>query len=464
MPMSRFSKLVLTLALSGLAVISPLAALSYSEWIETVPDNAGIRVQLIDVIGAPLSELASRRARSYSQVVEPTSVRLEVTRNNQAGYTYIAFVNGENGEYPVDGAGSVVIRRNNRDGAFSQVKVFLKREPSIYMRISPAPSGSELSIFLMDDDHPLYQNLHLPVSIQQTALMSVRKLLEMTEGRVGWSSILDVPSAYYFSNVNLMISEIRKALPGLPDAEDGAMDDDGNLVRISTLGLNRQPGFNCSGFVKWIADGLYRPVTGSWLKIDDLKRRQFEARGDKKTEDYEVSRDPFFGLDWTRNIAAKLSEARGSTIRKVGFAAQDKQSVGVSSTVEASAKSSGPTISIMTEETWDVRDAPFLSYVEDRGYRVKDLKSLMYTLALKDPDYFYLGAINGNWGSQPVLLQYYHIVSIFPRISESGRFEPIVFERNVESSIDSLIRRYPNEYIHLIRIKASKDFQAPVIQ
>src|SRR5690349_10324871 len=105
--MNRFPKFVVALCFVVLFVGGNAAALSYTDWLETVPDNAGVRMQLADVILAPLQELSQRRARVYNSSVEPRAVRFEVSLNKTAGFTYLQFLNGENGAYPVDGAGSV---------------------------------------------------------------------------------------------------------------------------------------------------------------------------------------------------------------------------------------------------------------------------------------------------------------------------------------------------------------------
>jgi len=225
-----------------------------------------------------------------------------------------------------------------------------------------------------------------------------------------------------------MVERIRKDLPLLPDAEDGAMDKNGKLVFIkSAKSQERLPGFNCSGFAKWVADGLYKPRTGSYLDIEDLKKKQLSIRGNRITNRYEEERDPFFGLDWTRNIAQILSG------------------------------SSDP-------EGQDVRNLPYGRYREDIGFPMDELKGILFYLAVREPGTFYLGSINREYGNEPILRQHYHIVVLFPYFLETGEFRVVVFERNVESDLASLNKRYPGDFIHLVRIEADTIFNPPRIE
>jgi hypothetical protein len=98
------------------------------------------------------------------------------------------------------------------------------------------------------------------------------------------------------------------------------------------------------------------------------------------------------------------------------------------------------------------------------GYRVEDLIPVLYLQAVRQPGRFYLGSINGEFGSEPVLWQHYHIVVLFPYFDEAGTFRIAVLERNVESSVASLQRRYSGEYVHLVGIRPASDFILPEIR
>jgi hypothetical protein len=144
--------------------------------------------------------------------------------------------------------------------------------------------------------------------------------------------------------------------------------------------------------------------------------------------------DPFFGLDWSRGLARSVVRARSGT------AARDEQI--------------------------DVRDADRVPYVTDAGYPVPSLRFLLYFLARKDPGTLYIGSLNAPSSAAaregtPSLRQHHHLVVLFPYFDVRGSFQVVVMERNLETSIVSLNRRYAGEYVHLVRIDASGPFSLP---
>ena len=211
------------------------------------------------------------------------------------------------------------------------------------------------------------------------------------------------------------------------------MDEDGRLVFIESLVLqDQQPGFNCSGFAKWIVDGLYMGLYGSFLPIEPLKTKHVELRGHRWSEPREDDRDPYFGLDWTRNLAtAVLSAERGGLE--------------------------------IHPEAADVRQIPFTEYVEDVGFPVSRLAQIMYLLAVRDPGYFYLASVNREFGSEPRLNQHVHVAVLFPYFDQDERFHVAVMERNVETTLESLDRRYHSDNVHLVRVRADVSYTPPLI-
>jgi len=220
----------------------------------------------------------------------------------------------------------------------------------------------------------------------------------------------------------------------LPDAEDGAMDASGNLVFIESLVLQDQDaGFNCSGFAKWIVDGLHMGLYGSFLPIEPLKVKHLDLRGHRWSDALEDERDPYFGLDWTRNLATTMLSA-GQGGREVH------------------------------PESADVRSVKYHTYVEDVGYPVDRLAQIMYLLAVEEPGNFYIASLNREFGDAPPLHQHVHVAVLFPYLDDRGRFFVDVLERNVETSIESLNRRYRDDDIHLVRVRADQAYTPPVIR
>jgi hypothetical protein len=228
-----------------------------------------------------------------------------------------------------------------------------------------------------------------------------------------------------------MVSTIREQLPLLADLDDGAYDSSGLPVSIEEE-LASEGGMNCSGFAKWVVDGLFYPVSESYTDIEKLKEKHLGLRGNRWSERYENERDPFFGLDWSRNLAVQLAEAKGH---------------------------SGASL-----EDFDVRDVDYVAYVEDVGYPVSALQLILFQLARRDPDRFYLGSVNIPFGNEPALRQHTHLVVLFPLFSPKGDFRVVVMERNRETSLDSLEARYGGGHIHLVSLQADESFRPLLVE
>jgi len=111
-----------------------------------------------------------------------------------------------------------------------------------------------------------------------------------------------------------------------------------------------------------------------------------------------------------------------------------------------------------------VKSVPFFDYFEDVGYRVRDLDLILFLLARVEPGYFYLGSINRDFGTDPVLKQHVHIAAFFPYFDENGVFHTVVMERNNETRLASLKNRYPSDHVHLVRLPVSEGYNPPFVE
>ena len=88
---------------------------------------------------------------------------------------------------------------------------------------------------------------------------------------------------------NAIITEIRRNIKNLKDSSIGAIDADGYYTK------NSHNGLNCSGFIKWIADGFYTPIRKRknklplYMPLQELKVKHPECRGDQYTNLFENS-------------------------------------------------------------------------------------------------------------------------------------------------------------------------------
>ncbi len=415
----------------GFGLTSYTTDTSFLGAFDNFPENDEARRLQVDGIFAPLFELIKAGRRIIYQNSYGTEVIYEVKETKD--YLYIIFANRDrHGSYDLPSKGDYIIKRSRKNGKFLQLKVFIRDDTGSFVRIYPDGDRSIMDLYIYG--FSLYKGVIVPARFKDILTMKFQRVALMTEGIIDWKLLLYKGSPED-EDIRIMADKIREALPRLKDADDGALDEKGNFVYIETEKPQIESsskekeigGFNCSGFAKWIADGLYFELTGKLLDIKNLKRKELEYRGNRWSKRYEDERDPYFGLDWSRNLAVKLEEVR------LGKKIDDP-------------------------EAMDVRDDRYIPYIEDVGYPVKDLKFLLFYLTRKNPGFFYIGSVNREFGRDPVLRQHFHVVVIFPYFDRSGNFRVTVMERNVETSIESLFKRYGENYIHLVKVKADKKF------
>ncbi|HOL56672.1 MAG TPA: hypothetical protein PLD75_03830 [Spirochaetota bacterium] len=191
---------------------------------------------------------------------------------------------------------------------------------------------------------------------------------------------------------------------------DGARNEFGEYVLIKTEELQKddKKGVNCSGFLKDIADNYIRlkHKDFKWMKISDLKRRRIENRVNEAYERYEEEYDPFFGLDWTKNIIDNINSYYNYNIIKCEELKNDK----------------------------------YAFYMENRGYYFDELKEILLRDQKKDSGYFYVIVFNRLRDTKPMIPTFYHIAILVPYFSNT-RFDIRVFESGEETSFNKMIRR-----------------------
>ncbi len=394
-----------------------------------IPETFDIRREFAEAIRAPLSQFERLPSQESESFV--SGARTLVSTRSNPDHRYLLFVPEFEGEFPIWSAGTYIVRRRAQDGALDQIKIFLRSDPGFFVRVWPdGDSRSVLSVYLAGVQ--LHRAIPLPIPIESVADAPFAELVTLTEHQIDWNYVFPEVEVEQSRVVARMADRARSMLGTLPDAEDGAMDENGNLVFIESLVLqDQQPGFNCSGFAKWIIDGLHMGLYGSFLPIDPLKTKHLELRGHRWSEPTEDARDPYFGLDWTRNLATTmLSAAQGG--------------------------------GDVHPEAADVREVSYATYVEDVGFAVDRLPLVLYDLAINEPGHVYIASFSREFGSPP-LNQHVHVAVFFPYIDERGNFFVEVMERNVETSLASVDRRYRDDHVHLVRVRANDAYMPPLI-
>ncbi len=431
MSSASLTRAVLSLAFAVLIVPSAATALDPATARRLPPDHTDIRREFLDYVTAPLVEVYRLREATRRSRISGVDVRVSVEQSDD--YVYLVVVPGLNGEYPLDSAGTFILRRRRDNGTISQLKVFLRSDSRFFVRVRPdRDDRSLMSVYLADT--LIHRDVPVPMGIETIMQEPLERLLSVTSPLIEWSWFFPELDLGAYEPVRTMVERARATLHTLPDAEDGAMDETGRLVFIESLVLqDQQPGFNCSGFAKWIVDGLHMGLYGSFLPIEPLKTKHTDLRGHRWSEPREDDRDPYFGLDWTRNLATAMLSAEhgGAEIHP---------------------------------EAADVRSVPYATYIEDVGYPVDQLAQIMYLLAVGEPGHFYVASVNREFGSEPRLNQHVHVAVLFPYFDDDGQFRIDVMERNVETSLQSLDDRYHGDHIHLVRIRADESYTPPLIR
>ena len=409
--------------LLALALIAAAAAGAPASPRVTIPDTAAARQLLAEVIFAPIATAARAAPRTVTQPSDGRPVLFRTESSN--GSLYQTFTRGDLGAARLDSAGTFIIKRRRADGAFVQAKFFLQDDPGCFARITPQGDRTALEITLFG--RIFQRGVILPARFETLLTAPLERIMRLAGPAVEWDLLQPAERTGADAEVERTAAAIRRALPRLGYRDDGAMDAAGRMVFIRDGTPQGAPaGLNCSGFAKWVVDGFFRPLTGALTDIDVLKKRDLGIRGNRWTGPLEESRDPYFGIDWSRHLARELARARGEG----------------PGSVEAS----------------DVRDAPGFAYVDDVGYAIADLPTVLFRLARTAPGRIYLGSVNRAAPGDPGLRQHEHLVVILPYVDAGRVFRVAVFERSVETSTGSLVKRYPSDFIHLVRFDARGDF------
>ena len=392
----------------------------------SLAENWEARKQYENLIKAPLNRLSDRRVHTYRQLENGETVRFRIKKENNA--VFLLFERQDPyGMYPSYLAGNASIKRDWGSGEPAQMTFLLRDRNDCYVRIYPRQGRVAMEIKLFDV--LIHKTVMLPVSFDVLTTSPFSRIVELTSDRVDWETILHQGKPD--PRINEMITVIRKQIPYLKDCDDGAYNSRGVPVYIGT-GAQSTGGMNCSGFAKWVVDGFYYPLKNRYSDIGELKGKAGNLRGNRWSERYERERDPYFGLDWSRNLATVLEEARR------GYPVMNRP--------------------VMNREEFDIRDVPYYNYIEDVGYPVADLKLILFLLGSRDPNRFYIGSVNQDFGSDPQLRQHIHLVLLFPTFAPDGAFDVTVMERNEEMTLGSLKLRYKNDFIHLVGLQAEGVF------
>jgi len=353
------------------------------------------------------------------------------------------------GLFPGWAQGSWMLTRNKATGEPTLIRIFLRSDEYTYIQFRPfGPDKSQMDVVLYGGY--ITRSMPVAVPLERLYTMPLNEVLRLAEGKIDFHYF--EPDPVMYRDTWSFVNHVRQRLGSLSFADDGAIDENGSYVYIDSLQpQTERPGLNCSGFVKWLIDGILRPVTGQRLSITPLKA-PFGNRGSSFTANWEESRDVYFGLDWIRNLAAQTN----GTLRSSGYRALEEFEI----------RHDIFSYIIMNENNRFV-DRSYPGFLNEAGYGIEGLRPMLYTLAIDEPYSFYLAAVNTeirapitrtNLRGSPILRQYFHVAALVPYFDEFGIFRIAVFESAAETSFNTFRARYPAHYINLVKIPVRSAF------
>jgi hypothetical protein len=362
-----------------------------------------------------------------------------------------AIPRGPTGLFPGWAQGSWMITRRKITGEGTLIRIFLRSDQYTFIQFRPFNSEKCQMDAVVYGGY-IVNSLPVAVPFERLYSMQLNDILKLAGNKFPIRYFEPQPA--FYKDHSKLVANIRKSLAPLRFTDDGAIDENGDYVFINNL--QKQPsssaGLNCSGFTKWLIDGILRPVTGTRLSIPRLKA-PFGERGSSFTENWEERRDPYFGLDWIRNLA---SEANG-VLRSNPYRNLDEFEV----------RSDNFSL-VLERENKAFITFSYPGFLPEAGYGVEGLYPLLYTLAIDDPFKFYLAAVNNEIGAEitqanlrgaPRLRQYFHVAALVPYFDEYGVFRIVVFESAAETSFNAFRNRYPGHYVNLVQIPIVSTFE-----
>jgi hypothetical protein len=413
-----------------------------------IPDDSSLRLSLRDGWFTEVPSTVLNRGPLLQTL--PGGGRVEV-RSEEAGEEFMIILARElTGSFPGWAQGSWTLTRRRDDGSPVRIRVFPQTDFNNYVQFRPFLKDKCLMDVVIYNSY-VVNSLPLPVSFERLYVLPLEEVLGMAQDKF--------PRRYFepqidaYRDLRAFIAAVRERIGELSFGDDGAMDENGRYVFINDLAPQTgEPGLNCSGFAKWLVDGILRPLTGERLPVGPLKARYGE-RGSGFTEPWEALRDPFFGLDWTRNLAA----AANRVLRAPDFG-----------TLEEIEVRDAPFSAVIRRDRQGATIRPFPGYLANAGFSIEGIQPLLYTLAINEPGRIYLASVNSEMGAPvtetnqrglPRLRQHFHVAVLIPYFNSYGNFRVALFESAEETRFNDFRTRYSaDHYVNLVRIPVETSF------
>jgi hypothetical protein len=408
--------------------------------IAEISDDSALRLSLAKTWFTEPPAAVLRRRPLVRTLDSGERVQIRAERGRAGSDEFSIIIEREqNGAFNAWAQGSFSLTRRLSDGEALRVRVFLRSDRYTYIQFRP------LSAFKSEMDAVVYDAFivqALPIPIEFKRLLT-SPLSDALNGETAAAvRRYYEPEPDDNRDKRAFLRKIRGAIKTLEFGDDGAIDENGDYVYIATLEKQGgKHGLNCSGFAKWVIDALVSPISGGTLPIAPLKE-PYGSRGSNFTLPFERIRDPYFGLDWVRNLAA----AAGTAFKSGDFANLSE--------IEAR---NAPFSAIQIRAGRETQIRSYPGHLDEAGFGFEGILPLLYTLAIDEPHSIFLGAIN-TVGGRPPMRTYFHIAVLVPYFDEDSVFRVAVFESAAETSFNRFRVRYPDHYVNLCRLPVATDF------
>lgn len=450
-------KLNLKFALSCLFALAvfclPLSA-AYNDW--GIPDSSEIRSKLSERwFLAPLSDVRANLPEIYvNSAGQRFQVRLEETDETFAifvapstkitvnVYTSKGVTKEEQETFPGDIAGSWVLIRNKQTEKAELIRYYFMLDSEVYVQFSPYAKTS-LADFVVFGNYAA-KGVSTGIPFTKFYAASFQKIREFTQTSLPWNYVTIPENSY--ASILQMAGMIQSKLPLISYVYEAMYDENEKLISIKDgnplqLEDERTLCLGSAGFIKWIADGLVEPVAGSKLRRAPLVQKTVEIKENGYQGVLSQKYSLYFALDWIRNAASAVMSVY--TGKDYLF---DESGVDVTVSPFAASVTSAGTANTVT-------------FVEENGYQIKLLKSLLYVLASTEPDTLYFGAIRGTDRTvTPEIKSFNECVVFLPYFTDTKRFSCYVFMNGHQMTLEDFCMIYAEDFVYLTRVRAYSTF------
>lgn len=457
-------KFILLLVFNFSLLIAPVFA-EYSKL--NIPDSADIRQQLVEPwFEASYEEITFKHPEFLSND-GGQKFKVFLEEDDSSYHVFVAagklmnvnvlsgegFTKAEQYVYPGNLPGTWVLIKDKKTNKPIRIRYFFASDSDVYVQFSPNGKTALADLVIFGNYAAKGVSTGVPFSTFYTA--SIDDVIKLTQRSLPWKYVLINPALY--NGVISMSSKIQSSLSNIVYAEDAIYNEKGELVQLTdgkefAAGADSDENgklyLSSQGFVKWIADGIVYPLSGSYLKREPL----VEYTTDFKDIGYQgvlsQKYSLYLSLDWVRNLAsAVVSVYTGREYRYFNS--------GVDVTLNPFAAS------VLTYDDGDPRRgiSNTVTFIKDTGYNTKVLKSLLYLLAATEPDTFYFGAIREiDTSIEPEMKVFNKCVAFLPYFNQNKEFECSVFIDGRMITLEDFCFIYKNDFVYLTKVRSSFNF------